>query len=73
MSILKHNLMVAQERMKLHYDRHHTKREFTVGDWVDLRLQPYRQNSVAIQRNLKLSLIFFGPFQILKKIGVTTR
>jgi hypothetical protein len=37
--------------------------------WVYLRLQPYRQSSVAFRRKLKLSPRFFGPFQILQKVG----
>jgi hypothetical protein len=40
-----------------------------VGDWVYLRLQPYHQKSVALRWNLKLSPRFFGPYQILQKIG----
>jgi hypothetical protein len=40
-----------------------------VGDWVYLRLQPYRQKTIAMRKNLKLSPRFFGPFQILQRIG----
>jgi hypothetical protein len=41
-----------------------------VGDWVYLRLQPYRQNSIAVRKHLKLSPRFFGPFKVLSKIGI---
>ena len=34
-----------------------------------LKLQPYRQASVAIRKNLKLASKFYGPYQIVKKIG----
>ena len=34
-----------------------------------LRLQPYHHFSVALCRNLKLSPRFFGPFQIIQKVG----
>jgi hypothetical protein len=38
-----------------------------VGDWVYLKLQPYIQSSVdSIQ---KLAFKFFGPYQILAKVG----
>jgi len=36
---------------------------------VYLRLQPYRHKSLASRKNLKLSPRFFGPFQILQRIG----
>ena len=35
---------------------------------VYLKLQPYRQTTVAMCKNLKLTSQYFGPFKILKKI-----
>ena len=32
--------------MKQQADRHRTKREFEIGDWVFVRLQPYKQLSL---------------------------
>ena len=40
-----------------------------MGDWVFLRLQPYKQQSLASKGRWKLSPRYFGPFQVLKKIG----
>lgn len=45
--MLKNNLLAAQERMKMQYGRNKTEREFQVGDWVYLILQPYRKQSKA--------------------------
>ena len=33
-SLLKQNLVAAQERMKATANKHRTMREFTIGDWV---------------------------------------
>ena len=46
LSGLKENLAMAQNRMKQQADQHHSERNFEVGDWVFLRLQPYKQISM---------------------------
>ena len=69
-SVIKKALTQAQSRMKFYADKNRSEREFAEGDWVYLRLQPYRQSTVAIRRNLKLAPRFFGPFQMLARIGV---
>ncbi|XP_078178594.1 uncharacterized protein LOC144572795 [Carex rostrata] len=55
--------------MKLYADKHRTERHFSVGDWVYLKIQPYRQVTVSGMGNQKLNPKFFGPFEILDKIG----
>ena len=55
--------------MKLIADKHRTKREFAEGDWVYLKLQPYKQRSIRQKHLGKLSPRYYDPFQILKKIG----
>lgn len=62
---LKEHLSQAQHRMKHYADKGRSEREFTVGDWVFLRLQPYKQVTVALHRNMKLAPRFFGPYQVL--------
>ena len=42
MARLKHNMVRAQNRMKQVVDRKGTKLELEPGDWVFLKLQPYR-------------------------------
>lgn len=44
-AVLKHNLHKAQNRMKQMADQRRSERSFDVGDWVYLKLQPYRQST----------------------------
>lgn len=67
---LKCNLQRAQARTKYHADKHRTELHFERGDLVLVKLQPYRQNSVALRKHNKLSLRYFGPFPIHRKIGM---
>lgn len=69
LQVLKDNLVKARNRMKYFADLKRTDRSFNVGDWVYLKLQPYRQQSVAIKSSLKLAKKYFGQFQVLVKIG----
>ncbi|XP_026410333.1 uncharacterized protein LOC113305526 [Papaver somniferum] len=67
--ILKSTLEEAQNRIKQQADKNRTEREFQVGEWVYLRLQPYRQTSVQLRRSLKLSAKFFGLYQFTARMG----
>lgn len=58
--------------MKYYADQRRTERSFDKGDWVFLKLQPYRQKSLAIRTSFKLSVKFFGPYQVEEKVGEVT-
>ncbi|GKD49208.1 ty3-gypsy retrotransposon protein [Tanacetum coccineum] len=66
---LKINIDRAQAKMKKYADKKRRELEFAVGDFVYVKLQPYRQLSVKLQRNQKLGMRYFGPFQVVQKIG----
>ncbi|KAL0315333.1 UNVERIFIED_CONTAM: Transposon Ty3-G Gag-Pol polyprotein [Sesamum radiatum] len=69
LQLLKDNLHQAQQRMKIYVDRKKSEREFALGDEVFLKLQPYRQTSVSLRKQLKLSAKHFGPYKIIEKVG----
>uniref|UniRef100_A0A2N9GGR4 Chromo domain-containing protein n=1 Tax=Fagus sylvatica TaxID=28930 RepID=A0A2N9GGR4_FAGSY len=68
LGLLKENLLSAQSRMKTQADKHRLERSFQIGEWVFLRLQPFRQKSVSRKQG-KLAARFYGPFQIVEKVG----
>ncbi|PNX92889.1 Ty3/gypsy retrotransposon protein [Trifolium pratense] len=66
---LKSNLERAQQYMKHQADKHRKDVKFQIGELVLVRLQPYRQQSVALRKNQKLGMRYFGPFEIIDCIG----
>lgn len=46
--------------MKFYADMHCSEREFEVGDWGYLRLQPYKQTSLSMRKDYKLAPKFYG-------------
>lgn len=66
---LKRLLLQAQDRIRTLANKHRSERHFAVGDWVCLKLKPYRQLTLHTSKLWKLSPKFAGPFLILAKIG----
>ncbi|GJY73177.1 retrotransposable element Tf2 [Tanacetum coccineum] len=67
--LLHFHLKRAQNRMKSMADKQRSDREFKEGDWVYLKLQPYRQITVRQSAQHKLSAKHYGPFRVLQRIG----
>ncbi|KAJ0091152.1 hypothetical protein Patl1_14741 [Pistacia atlantica] len=55
--------------MKQQADKGRREEVFSVGDWVYLKLQPYRQHSILKRPYQKLASKFFGPYQIIERVG----
>lgn len=50
-------------------DRHHSERSFELGDWVFVKFQPYRQQSVVQRSSHNISPKYYEPYKIIDKIG----
>lgn len=66
---LKEQLYRAQSRMKSQADKKRRDVQYQKKDWVYLELRPYRQRSLARKINEKLSPRYYGPFEVLDKLG----
>ncbi|GJT91021.1 hypothetical protein Tco_1079866 [Tanacetum coccineum] len=53
--------------MKQQADKNKSERTFAVGDWVLLKLQPYKQVSIRKGKQNKFSPKYYGPFEVIEK------
>jgi hypothetical protein len=60
--LIHQHLLRAKECMAKSANLHRFERQFSVGDWVFLKLQPYVQSSVAVRASHKLAFKFFSPY-----------
>nr|KYP55801.1 Retrotransposable element Tf2 [Cajanus cajan] len=63
---LRSNLLKAQDQMGAHANKHRKDVEYQEGEWVYLKLM----KSLAKRPNEKLRPCFYGPYQIMQRIGV---
>ncbi len=68
-TLIRDHLLRAQTRVKFQADNRRSERVFVVGDWVYMKLQPFEQQSVVTRVNRKLYFRFYGPFQVLERVG----
>ena len=65
---IKKNLKAAHDRQKVYADKNMTAREFKVGKHVLLKVKA-KKSSLKLGSCTKLAAIFYGPFEILYRIG----
>ncbi|GKC06462.1 putative reverse transcriptase domain-containing protein [Tanacetum coccineum] len=67
-SQIKDRLKAAQDRQKSYADTTRKPLEFSVGDYVLLKVSPCK-GVVRFRKKRKLAPIFVGPFDIIEKVG----
>lgn len=67
---LQEQLIKAQERMRTQANKKRRAVEYQVGDMVYLKIQPYKMKSLAKRINQKLSPRYYGPYEIVERIGL---
>ncbi|KAJ0619192.1 putative nucleotidyltransferase, Ribonuclease H [Helianthus annuus] len=65
---IRENLVKARDRQKMYADKRRRPREFAVGDYVLLKVSPWK-GVVRFGKRGKLAPRFVGPFKILERIG----
>ncbi|GKA79197.1 putative reverse transcriptase domain-containing protein [Tanacetum coccineum] len=67
-SHIKDRLKAARDRQKSYADKRRKPLEFSVGDYVLLKVSPWK-GVVRFGKKGKLAPRFFGPFKIVEKVG----
>ncbi|WVY89838.1 hypothetical protein V8G54_035352 [Vigna mungo] len=68
---LRFHLERAQDVMVRQANKKRKPMTFEVGDWVFLKIRPHRQSTMPTRLHSKLAARYFGPFQIIQKVGET--
>ena len=63
------HLQDAQNRITTMENRKGSDRSFKVKKYVYLKLQPYRQQSAIHKFSQKIAAKYYGPYQVIAKVG----
>ncbi|GKA11101.1 ty3-gypsy retrotransposon protein, partial [Tanacetum coccineum] len=66
---LKESLLTAKHRMEVKANCKRRDIEFSVGDLVLVKLQPYRQVTLAKRLSNKLAKRYYGPYKVEARVG----
>ena len=67
---LKNHLHHAQQKMQQYANQKRRAVSFEVGEHVYVKLQLYKQTTIARKQNKKLAPRYYGPFPIEGKVGL---
>ncbi|KAI5347763.1 hypothetical protein L3X38_000650 [Prunus dulcis] len=66
--IIRERLKTAQDRQKSYADNRRKDLQFEVGDWVFLKLSPWK-GVVRFGKRGKLSPRYIGPYEVVERVG----
>ncbi|KAI5316171.1 hypothetical protein L3X38_045347 [Prunus dulcis] len=66
--IIRERLKTAQDRQKSYADNRRKDLQFEVGDWVFLKLSPWK-GVVRFGKRGKLSPRYIGPYEVIERVG----
>ncbi|GJR96491.1 ty3-gypsy retrotransposon protein [Tanacetum coccineum] len=66
---LRDNLLAAKNRMEVKANRKRRELEFSIGDKVLVKLQPYRQLTLAKRVSNHFAKRYYGPFEVVERVG----
>ncbi|GJU76370.1 putative reverse transcriptase domain-containing protein [Tanacetum coccineum] len=66
--LIKEKLKAARDRQKSYADNRRKPLEFEVGDWVMLKVSPWK-GVIRFGKKGKLAPRYVGPFEILERVG----
>lgn len=70
LNYLKFHLNRVQNHMIKFANNHYLPSKIKEGDWLYLKIRPHRQASMPTRLNPKLSARYYGPYRVVKQIGV---
>ncbi|GKA21926.1 ty3-gypsy retrotransposon protein [Tanacetum coccineum] len=66
---LRQNLLAAKSRIEEKANLKHQEVEFNVGDQVLVKLERYRQLTLAKRLSNKLAKRYYGPYKVFERVG----
>ncbi|KAI5408711.1 hypothetical protein KIW84_054516 [Lathyrus oleraceus] len=67
---LQKQLLRAQDLIRSQANKHRREVEYEVEDMVFVKIQPYKMKKLAKRLNQKLSPRYYGPYEVIQRIGV---
>jgi hypothetical protein len=67
--VIRDRMKAAQDRQKSYADTRRRLLEFVVGDWVSLKVAPYK-HMFCFGMKGKLTSEYIGPFEVIERIGI---